>query len=97
MNKINLRNKNCLVVSGDITFYTISALNQDVVLFLLDHPSISEVDLSLVKKSDSAALLLLLSLWRQAQKKNLNLRFINLPPQLTRLVTLSNLEKVLGL
>jgi ABC-type transporter Mla MlaB component len=96
MKQLNIVNENCLRLSGDFTFYTITLLNQEAIQFLSQNPSISEIDLSGVKDCDSALLLLLLSLWRQTQKHQITIRFINLPLQLTRLIALSNLKNVLG-
>jgi anti-anti-sigma factor len=97
MKQLNVTDQNCLMVSGDLTFYTVTTLNQAATQLLNTHPCLATVNFSNVKESDSAALLFLLSLWRQAQKRTISLQFLNLPSQMTRLINLSNLEKVLGL
>jgi ABC-type transporter Mla MlaB component len=97
MKQLNIINQNCLMISGDLTFYTVTTLNQAAIQLLQAHPELSEVSFANVKESDSAALLFLLSLWRHKQANKRPLTFLKIPSQMARLIALSNLEPVLEL
>jgi len=94
MNPISLISPHCLKISGDVTFDNVQDLNKEAQSYLLKNP-IAEIDLSGIKNCDSAALLLLLNLWRQSRLKNCPFQYLNLPAQLVRLMNLSNLNKLL--
>jgi anti-anti-sigma factor len=83
-----------LKIVGDLTFYTIKNLHKEATKYLLKHP-VSEIDLIGVKNCDSAALLLLISLWRQSKAQNHSIEYLNYPKQLIRLMDLSNLHNLL--
>lgn len=70
-------------VSGRLTMETVAALHGQGVP--ADAVSPLVVDLSAVEAVDSAAIGLLLAWLRQAQARRIELRYENLPPNLTSL------------
>jgi phospholipid transport system transporter-binding protein len=79
-------------VDGPITMHTVrSVMEEGQSLFNHD---VLEIDLSGVKEADSSAVSLLLEWVREAQRRNQQLRYLNLPENIK---SLANLYGVLEL
>ncbi|MBI5919100.1 MAG: STAS domain-containing protein [Nitrosomonadales bacterium] len=84
-----------LKVSGDLTMATVAALH-DGLGPVAPGAAALVVDLSEVGVVDSAAVGLLLAWLRQAQKSSVELRFENLPQNLTSLAQMYGVAELLS-
>lgn len=85
-------------VSGDITMDTVSTLYLEG---LLEHqganvPGDIKVDFSGLGQVDSSAVSLMLTWKREAQKKRINLHFVNVPENLKSLAKLYGVADFIG-
>ncbi|MCU0833251.1 MAG: STAS domain-containing protein [Chromatiaceae bacterium] len=85
-----------LVVRGVLDFATVGPLAAEGERLLVG-PGVVEIDLSGVTSANSAGLALLLEWLDLARRRQLRLRFRNLPEPLVRLAELTNLTEVLPL
>lgn len=83
-----------LLVSGALTMATVAELHGQGVPSQAVSPWV--IDLAAVEAVDSAAVALLLAWLRQAQARGLNLRFENLPPNLTSLAQMYGVNELLA-
>jgi len=82
-------------VSGNMTMDTVSALFAEG---LKSNQSGSvEIDFAQVEKMDSSAVSLMLVWLREAQRKQVSLRFLNVPENLQSLAKLYGVDEMLGL
>jgi len=82
-------------VSGPMTFVTVTGLlRQSADRFA--HGERAEVDLAQVEESDSAGLALLIEWKKIARRQGGSVRFINMPPQLTALARISEVEELIN-
>jgi len=82
-------------VVGSLDYRTVSQLlDQDETLFAADSAEI-EIDLSGVTHTTSVGLALMLEWLRQAQAKNVSIRFSQVPEQVLGIAKLSQLETIL--
>jgi phospholipid transport system transporter-binding protein len=87
---------NGFAVRGVLDFATVASLAAEGER-LLTGPGAVEIDLSGVTSANSAGLALLLEWLDLARRRQLRLRFRNLPEPLVRLAELTNLTEVLPL
>jgi phospholipid transport system transporter-binding protein len=89
------RNGDRLQVSGNLTMETVTTLyNADL---RANGGGALTIDLAQVETVDSAAVSLLLSWQRRAQRDNMNLCFANLPPNLVSLARMYGVDGMLPL
>ena len=82
-------------VAGPMTFKTVAdLLHQSGGRFL--HGERAKVDLSQVGDSDSAVLAILIEWKRLARRNNGTVTFANMPPQLTSLARISEVDELLS-
>jgi len=85
-----------VVLSGPLTFDTVSSLSREVNLFQNSGSSVT-VDFAGVSRADSAALALLLDWMRQASAKGRRVEFSNLPENMLALAKVSGIDELLPL
>jgi len=83
-----------LMVSGDLTFTTVTALYK-LSLKMLKSRFPTVIDLSGIADADSAGLSLLLEWASWAKKRQAPFKFVGMPSQLRRLARLSDADQVL--
>lgn len=83
-------------VIGDLTFDSVVAVEQEGFDAISESDGQLELNLAEVKRCSSAALALLLSLKRQAQKQEKALQFKDTPPVLLALIKGAELQAILG-
>jgi phospholipid transport system transporter-binding protein len=81
-------------VTGPMTFATVAELLRQSERQLTT--GAVEIDLSRVVESDSAGLALLIEWMRLARKHNGSVVFTNVPPQLSALARISEVDELLG-
>jgi phospholipid transport system transporter-binding protein len=82
-------------VSGPMTFATVTGLlRQSADRFAQGERA--EVDLAEVEESDSAGLALLIEWKKIARRQGGSVRFTNMPPQLTALARISEVDELLN-
>jgi phospholipid transport system transporter-binding protein len=95
--RIETRGRGRFAVSGELSFATVPALwTQSHAAFAGDSEAI-DIDLSDVRRADSAGLALLVAWMRQARRAEKTVRFSHPPQQLLALAKANRLEPVLGL
>ncbi len=93
---IQLSNNGRLEIQGDLSFVSVPELWKQCCARLSDHDTL-DIDLSGVKRSDSAGLALLVECQRQARQLGKALRFFNIPAQMLAIARVSSLDQVLPL
>lgn len=85
-----------LAISGDLSFDSVAHLWRKIHDWFRDR-EVLDIDLSGVRRSDSAGVALLVSCLRQAQQSGKTVRFFNIPAQMLALARVSSLDQVLPL
>ncbi len=85
----------CIRVEGDLTFATVTALWKASQRLLTSAPTEITIDLSGIRRADSAGLALLVEWFRLARKHHRRLIFTNLPGQLLTMAKTYNLQLLL--
>jgi phospholipid transport system transporter-binding protein len=85
-----------LEIHGDLSFVSVPELWSGS-LRRLPERELLEIDLSHVKRSDSAGLALLVECLRQARLTGTTIRFFNMPAQMLAIARVSALDEVLPL
>ncbi len=88
--------KGRLEISGDLNFDSVADLWRNCQGRFLDR-EVLDIDLSGVRRSDSAGVALLVSCLRQAHQAGKTIRFFNIPGQMLALARVSSLDQVLPL
>ncbi|HHH46244.1 MAG TPA: STAS domain-containing protein [Thiotrichales bacterium] len=83
-------------IQGSLTFDTVTRLLARS-LELFSHAEALDIDLGAVENADSAGLALLIEWMRYARRRDLPIRFINMPPQMLAIARASSLDHVLPL
>lgn len=83
-------------VSGDLDFRTVTDLH-DAILPLFKDNSELTISLSDVGRADSAGVALLADWFRLANQHKINLRYMDIPPQMLSIVRVSGLDSILPL
>ena len=96
--EVNLQadNSGLMVLEGELTFDTVPEIYRQTRQLLAAVDRLKSVELSAVKRVDSAGLALLLEWQSIAQRQGRTLRFNNAPEDLVRLAALCNADKLLG-
>ncbi|MDH5649157.1 MAG: STAS domain-containing protein [Gammaproteobacteria bacterium] len=81
-------------ISGLLTFATVPQLLGQSKQWLVKGEQAVTIDLKSVSKADSAGLALMVEWLHLARQAHRELRFINIPSQLTHLIRLSGLQDV---
>ncbi len=81
-------------LEGVLDFASVAALARETDR-LFQGTGVVELDLAQVQESNSAGLVLLLTWWEAAKRRNRNLRFHHLPESLERLALLTDLDTLL--
>ncbi len=96
-NEVVARRDGVLEVGGRMTFQTVPELAQrSAALFNGDATTLT-LDLSKVSLADSAGLALMLEWMKQARLAKRDIKFLNLPDQVKRLIRVSGLNQAFGL
>lgn len=82
-------------VEGQIDYHTVVHLRDEGEAMMRQHPADLTIDFAAVDKVNTAALALLLSWQRTAKELGQDLHFINVPPSLTAIAQMSDLESLL--
>lgn len=94
--KITKKNQGEYAIEGELNKHTVPDLSKQLVALI---PSIegAEItfDLTLVSRSDSAGVALLVEIMQLSKSANLSLLFSNLPPQMKDIAGLSGLLDIL--
>jgi phospholipid transport system transporter-binding protein len=88
--------KDFFVISGELNFTTAVKLWNES-LALMAKASQLNFDFSAVPSSNSAGIALLLEWVKYAKLHQKSIRFNNIPKQLRSIITVSGIEKILGL
>jgi phospholipid transport system transporter-binding protein len=83
-------------LSGDLDFKTVTALHEAVLPLFKDNSELT-ISLSEVGRADSAGVALLADWFRQANQHEINLRYLDIPPQMLSIVRVSGLDSILPL
>jgi len=86
--------KNFLIVSGSLNFFSVAKLWHDS-LSLLEKKSSLRFDLSKIVSANSAGLALLLEWLRYAKKKGKLISFENIPSQLSSIAVVAGIDKII--
>ncbi len=86
---------NRIELPSEVTFYDAAPLCKSVPHIFPQTDSVV-VDLASVKHADSAAIVVLLSLLREAKKQNKKIVFENTPSELEILIKLYQLDNLIG-
>lgn len=92
--QIREKGNNAYELLGPLDFETVSCLRLQG-FGLLDGQAELVFDLGGVERSDSAGLALLLEWVREAQRRGTEIRFQNMPPQMSAIARTSGLDKLL--
>jgi ABC-type transporter Mla MlaB component len=86
---------NRISLPSEVTFYDAAPLCKSVPI-IFPHADSVVIDLASVKHADSAAIVVLLSLLREAKKRNKKIVFENTPSELAILINLYRLDNLIG-
>lgn len=89
---VQVNNAGDVLVSGEITYYTV---NDALKMNFLQAQQNVKVNFAGVKHSDSSGLALMVHWLREAKKANINLCFEAVPEKLAALAKVSNLDEIL--
>lgn len=87
--------QNCLRLEGELSFTTVPALVRSGAEFLARCGAEVVVDLSGVRRADSAGLALLVEWMRHARRLDKAIRFRAMPAQMQAMARVSDLEGIL--
>jgi len=86
-----------LRLSGELNMASVAGMVDALRAPLAKTSGVLRIDLAEVTRSDSAGLALMLEWLREARERKVELRFINLPPQLRAIAEVSDLLPLLPL
>ena len=86
---------NRVELPSEVTFYDAAPLCKSVSHIFPEADSVV-VDLGCIKHADTAAMVVLLSLLREAKKRNKKISFENTPAELSILIDLYELDNLIG-
>ena len=95
--KIIASGAGCYAVGGELDMASVPQLWRDSSKFFNTTESALVFDLKAVTRSDSAGLALLIEWVSMASKKNITIRFRNLPAQMWEIAKVSDLTEVIPL
>jgi len=90
------REDGCFLLAGTLTFKTVPVIWKQGLDLFSEAPSLL-LDLSQVKRSDSAGVALLVDWMRFARRHNKPISYINMPNQMLAIVRASSLDAILPL
>ena len=90
------REDGCFILSGTLTFKTVPVIWRQGLDLFSEAPSLM-LDLSAIKRSDSAGVALLVEWMRFARSHNKPISYINMPQQMLAIVRASSLDAILPL
>ena len=90
------REDGCFLLAGTLTFKTVPVIWKQGLDLFSEAPSLL-LDLSQVKRSDSAGVALLVDWMRFARSHNKPISYINMPTQMLAIVRASSLDAILPL
>ena len=90
------REDGCFLLAGTLTFKTVPVIWKQGLDLFSEAPSLL-LDLSQVKRSDSAGVALLVDWMRFARSHNKPISYINMPNQMLAIVRASSLDAILPL
>jgi len=90
------REDGCFMLVGTLTFKTVPIIWRQGLDLFKQAPSLM-LDLSAVKRSDSAGVALLIDWMRFARSHNKPISYINMPQQMLAIVRASSLDTILPL
>jgi len=90
------REDGCFILTGTLTFKTVPVIWRHGLDLFREAPSLL-LDLSGVKRSDSAGVALLIEWMRFARHHNKPISYINMPTQMLAIVRASSLDTILPL
>ncbi len=90
------REDGCFILSGTLTFKTVPVIWRQGLDLFGEAPSLM-LDLSAIKRSDSAGVALLVEWMRFARSHNKPISYINMPQQMLAIVRASSLDAILPL
>lgn len=83
-------------MGGVLSFESVPALSEQAEA-LFDGQSRVEIDLNDVQRSDSAGVALLVEWMGQAQRRAVEIRYLNVPAQMLAIARVSSLDQILPL
>lgn len=83
-------------MGGVLSFESVPALSEQAEA-LFDDQSRVEIDLNDVQRSDSAGVALLVEWMGQAQRRAVEIRYLNVPAQMLAIARVSSLDQILPL
>ena len=90
------REDGCFILSGTLSFKTVPVIWKHGLDLFNEAPSLL-LDLSAIKRSDSAGVALLIEWMRFARSHNKPISYINMPTQMLAIVRASGLDAILPL
>jgi len=90
------REDGCFILAGTLSFKTVPVIWKQGLDLFNQAPSLM-LDLSEVKRSDSAGVALLIDWMRFARRHNKPISYINMPSQMLAIVRASSLDAILPL
>lgn len=87
-------NHGTLTISGELSRHSVAQIKSNEYVGWFAHGAVN-VDLSQVRKADTAGLAWLFYLLEQAKHHSCQLSFSNVPEKLTKLITLSGVDGLL--
>lgn len=90
------REDGCFILSGTLSFKTVPVVWRQGLDVFNEAPSLL-LDLSSIKRSDSAGVALLIEWMRFARRHNKPISYINMPQQMLAIVRASSLDTILPL
>jgi len=90
------REDGCFILSGTLSFKTVPVIWRQGLDLFSEAPSLL-LDLSGIKRSDSAGVALLVDWMRFARSHNKPISYINMPQQMLAIVRASSLDAILPL
>ena len=86
------------ILKGQLNFQTVPELwNDNKSSLFEDENEILDIDLSGLERSDSSGLAILVEWYREAELRDKNITFLNLPAQMYHIAKLSGLNEILPL
>ncbi|NIR58420.1 MAG: STAS domain-containing protein [Gammaproteobacteria bacterium] len=82
---------------GALSFASVPGLLAQRERLFESAPGFVEIDLSGVSRSDSAGLALLVDWMREAQRRTVDIRYLNMPQQMLAIARVSSLDGILPL
>jgi phospholipid transport system transporter-binding protein len=95
MTQLTIQSNGHALLTGDIDFASVTALQQEGFALLAAHSELT-VDFSAVGRSGSAAAALLIAWLRCAKAEQKVLHLVNMPANLQRVLRVSGLAELIG-